>query len=150
MRPIVYHRLLVAIGCLVLAACSSISNYDQAAYEHATAVKVDTLAVMSKATDSYASHQREIAELQIALDKAYEYDRGRPINQTTMQMWDVLLKADSEHPDEGLWPRFLERWRNKGTLSPVFISDKKEHIATAFDAIIALESGKNRLSPAKP
>jgi hypothetical protein len=93
MRPIVYHRLLVAIGCLVLAACSSISNYDQAAYEHATAVKVDTLAVMSKATDSYASHQREIAELQIVLDKAYEYDRGRPINQTTMQMWDVLFKG---------------------------------------------------------
>jgi outer membrane murein-binding lipoprotein Lpp len=150
MRPIVYRRLLVALGSLVLAACSSISNYEQAAYEHATAAKVDTLAVMSKATDSYASHQREIAELQITLDKAYEYDRGRPINQTTMQMWDVLLKVDYQHPDEGLWPRFLESWRKNGTLSPVFISDKKEHIAAAFDTIIALESGKNRSSPAKP
>jgi hypothetical protein len=48
-------------------------------------------------------------------------------------MWDVLLKSDSEHP-EGLWPRFLERWRKAGTLSLTFISDKKEHIATAFDA----------------
>jgi hypothetical protein len=51
-------------------------------------------------------------------------------------MWDVLLKSDSEHPDKGLWPRFLERRRRSGTLSPTFISDKKEHIATDFDAMI--------------
>jgi hypothetical protein len=149
-RFIRHARLLVCLGCLTLAGCNTISNYDQAAYEHATSVKVDTLAAMSKATDSYASHQREIAEVQIALDKAYEYDRGRPTNQTTVQMWGVLLKTDSEHPDEGLWPRFLERWRKNGMLSPAFISDKKEHIAAAFDEIIALESGKNRSLPAKP
>jgi hypothetical protein len=46
---------------------------------------------MGKATDSYASHQREIGELQIALDKAYEYDRNRPLNEITVKMWDKLL-----------------------------------------------------------
>ena len=36
-----------------LASCSTISGYNQTAYEHVTDIKVDTLVVMGKATDSY-------------------------------------------------------------------------------------------------
>ena len=36
-----------------LTSCSTISGYDQTAYEHVTDIKVDTLVVMGKATDSY-------------------------------------------------------------------------------------------------
>jgi len=92
----------------------------------------------------YSSQTAKIESVNLQMQKAYEYDRGRPMNETTVQLWDVLLKTDPAHPENGLWPRFLERWRKNGTLSPVVISDKKEHIATAFNAIIALESGKNR------
>jgi hypothetical protein len=134
--------LLLAV--FLLASCSNIAFYDQAAYANAVDTKVQTLALMNLAVNPYSSQSAEIAGVNLQMQKAYEYDRGRPMNQTTLQMWDVLLKTDPEHPDEGLWPRFLERWRKSGTLSPVFISDKKEHLATAFDAIIALESGKNR------
>jgi hypothetical protein len=140
--------LLVAF--LLLTGCSNIAFYDQAAYAHAVDLKVDTLALMDLAVNSYSSQTTKIADVNLQMTKAYEYDRGRPINQTTVQMWDVLLKANSEQSDEGLWPRFLDRWRKSGALSPTFISDKREHIATAFDTIIALESGKNRSSPAKP
>src|SRR4029077_7964391 len=138
------------LAFLLLAGCSNIAFYDQAAYAHAVDLKVDTLALMDLAVNSYSSQTARIADVNRQMEKAYEYDRGRPINQTTVQMWDVLLKADSEHPDEGRWPRFLERWRKSGTLNPVLISDKKEHIAMAFDTIIALESGKNRSSSATP
>jgi hypothetical protein len=134
--------LLLAV--FLLASCSNIAFYDQAAYANAVDTKVQTLALMNLAVNPYSSQSAEIAGVNLQMQKAYEYDRGRPMNQTTLQMWDVLLKTDPEHPDEGLWPRFLERWRKSGTLSPVFISDKKEHITTAFNAIIALESGKNR------
>lgn len=43
----VLDGVVVAAG---LAACNTIATYDQAAYEHATAAKVDTLALMSKVT----------------------------------------------------------------------------------------------------
>src|SRR5437016_8139677 len=84
-------RNLIAIAaCFVLAACSLIAPYDRAAYEHATNAKVDTLTLMSKATGSYHDHEKEVDALITQLDKAYEYDRGRPINKLTVAQWDIL------------------------------------------------------------
>jgi hypothetical protein len=51
----------VPVFVLVVAfatGCSTISTYDQAAYEYATSAKVDTLALMDKATGSYSDHQK--------------------------------------------------------------------------------------------
>ena len=136
------RSLLLAF--FLLTGCINIAFYDQAAYANAVDLKVDTLALMELAVSPYSSQTAKIESVNLQMQKAYEYDRGRPMNETTLQLWDVLLKTDPAHPENGLWPRFLERWRKNGTLSPVVISDKKEHIATAFNAIIALESGKNR------
>jgi len=136
------RSLLLAF--FLLTGCTNIAFYDQAAYANAVDLKVDTLALMELAVSPYSSQTAKIESVNLQMQKAYEYDRGRPMNETTVQLWDVLLKTDPAHPENGLWPRFLERWRKNGTLSPVVISDKKEHIATAFNAIIALESGKNR------
>ena len=134
---------LVALpACLLLAACSLIAHYDQAAYEHATNAKVDTLALMSKATGSYDDHEKEVEALARQLDKAYEYDRGRKLNQITVAQWDIL-----RDPDHDLAGGFLKMWKAKGSVSPAFIAEKKKQIADAFDQIIQLESGKPR--PAK-
>jgi hypothetical protein len=132
------------LAFLLLTGCTNIAFYDQAAYANVVDLKVDTLALIELAVNPYSSQTAKIESVNLQMQKAYEYDRGRPRNETTVQMWDVLLKPDPAHPEDGLWPRFLERWRKSGTLSPVVISDKKEHITTAFNAIIALESGKNR------
>jgi hypothetical protein len=141
-----FRWFLPALLTLVFAGCASISSYDQAAYANVVALKIDTLALMDVATQPYESQRGQIAALERQMAKAYEYDRGRPLNQRTMQIWDVVVKTDPEHPENGIWPRFLERWRTKGTLSHDFIAAKKENIATAFDQIIGLESGKLRPS----
>jgi hypothetical protein len=133
-RSIFASALLVATALLV--ACSTISTYDQAAYEHATNAKVDTLALMDKATDSYSSHTKDITALNLELDKAYEYDKGRPLNQITMTSWDVLRGPN------GILNRFLTSWKTSGTLNSTFINDKKAHVGREFDDIIQLESGK--------
>jgi hypothetical protein len=144
MQTLLHRPFLLLLGCLLLASCSTIANYDQAAYEHATAVKVDTLVVMSKATDPYASHQREIAELQIALDKAYEYDRNRPLNDITVKMWDKL-----RDPQRDLLGGFLREWKEDGPLLPKYVQHKKQQIGEGFDTIIQLESGKIKPSEAE-
>ena len=136
-------RNFVAVSALaLLSACSLIAHYDQVAYEHATSAKVDTLALMDKATGSYDDHQKEIDALIIELNKAYEYDRGRSLNKITVAQWDVL-----RDPNRNLVGGFLKMWKAKGSLSTTFIAEKKLQITDAFDQIIALESGKPR--PAK-
>ena len=57
-----------------VTACSTISTYDQAAYEHVTSANADALALMGKATESYSAHAKEVETLNLTLQKAYEYD----------------------------------------------------------------------------
>src|SRR5438046_9181045 len=133
-------RNLTAIAaCSVLAACSLIAPYDRAAYEHATNAKVDTLALMSKATGGYDEHEKEVEALVRQLDKAYEYDRGRQLNKLTVAQWDIL-----RDPNRNLVGGFLKMWKAKGSLSEAYVIEKKRQIDEAFDQIIQIESGKLR------
>ena len=137
-------RNLVVVGALaLLCACSLIAHYDQVAYEHATSAKVDTLALMDKATGSYSDHQKDVDALVVELDKAYEYDRGRALNKITVTQWDIL-----RNPNGNLVGGFLKMWKAKGSLSATFVSEKKIQIGKAFDQIIALESGKQKSAAA--
>jgi hypothetical protein len=136
--------LLVVMLALATGACSTISYYDRAAYEHAVNAKVDTLALMDKATDSYEEHQKEIESLMTELDKAYEYDRGRPFNTITVAQWNIL-----RDPDRNLLGGFLTVWKARGALNSMFVAEKKGQIADAFDQIIQLESGKLKPSQVK-
>ena len=144
MKTIVSRNLVLISTCLLLPACSLIAHYDQAAYEHATSTKVDTLALIDKATGSYDDHQKEIDALVIEINKAYEYDRGRSLNKLTVTQWDVL-----RDPNRNLVGGFLKMWKAKGSLSATFIAEKKLQIADAFDQIIALEGGKQKPSEVK-
>ena len=138
-------RNLIAISAsLFLTGCTLIARYDQVAYEHATSAKVDTLALISKATASYDDHENEVEALVRQLDKAYEYDRGRQLNKLTVAQWDIL-----RGPNRDLVGGFLKMWKAKGSLSATFIAEKKKQIADAFDQIIQLESGKPKPAKAK-
>jgi hypothetical protein len=141
-RSIFAGALLVATA--LLSACSTISSYDQAAYANATSLKVDTVNLVGKATESYSAHTREISELTVNLDKAYEYDKGRPLNQKTLQLWEQLLVEKADDLDSGIYPRFLHLWQKQGAISPAAVTGKQQRIALAFDQIIGLESGKTK------
>ena len=135
-----YRVCVIAFSvCALLAGCTLIARYDRVAYEHATSAKVDTLALMQKATRSYSEHEKEVESLVLELDKAYEYDRGRQLNKITGAQWDVL-----RDPDRNLVGGFLKMWKAKETLSATFVAEKKRQVADAFDQIIQLESGKPR------
>jgi len=129
--------IAVIFACFFLGACSLIAPFDQVSYEHATSAKVDTLALMDKATGSYDEHKKDIDALNIELDKAYEYDRGRGLNKLTVAQWQIL-----RDPNSGLIGEFLSTWKARGSLAPVIVNEKKIQIGKAFDKIIALENGK--------
>lgn len=122
---------------LALAACSYIAPYSQFAYQQATSLKVDVLALMNKATEPYASHAADVSDLVTEVEKAYEYAKGRPKNELSAKQWQIL-----KDPDRHLLGGFLKRWKAESTLSPVFIKEAKGLVGDAFDTISGLESGK--------
>jgi len=92
---------------------------------------------MAKAIEPYTDHRSEVARFLIELDKAYEYERGRPLNTDTIKQWDIL-----RDPNRDLLGGFLKEWKESGRLLPVYVQRKEAQVSDAFDQIIQLESGK--------
>lgn len=136
-----YNRLrllFLVIPVIVWTGCtSSIALYSPVAYEQAVSLKVDALALMDKATESYADHQAGVEALLHQILIAQEYAKGRPKNEISVRQWEILMD-----PGKGLLGDVLARWKAEGSLNSVYLTEKKPYIAAAFDQIIGLESGK--------
>jgi hypothetical protein len=139
--PKVINRYWLAVSALVLtfAGCSTIAPYDQAAYEHATSTKAEAVLLMDRASTPYSQNTQQIDAVILDLNKAYEYDKGRPRNQITVQLWTKLLS-----PNGNLLGGFIRYWKTRGELHPAYIEEKKKDIEDAFDQIIQLEQGKEK------
>ena len=129
-------------AAIIISGCGNMQAvFSEQAYQQAVSLKVESLDVVSKATEEYSTHQTEITRLQSELQKAYQYALGRPNNDTTTRQWEILLD-----PERNLLGGFLARWEQKGSMSQVFIDENKRIISDAFDTIIELESGKRKPS----
>jgi len=143
-RPFSTGVLLVplALGMLALfaAACGpAISEFNARAYEQATSLKVEALALMDTATEPYADHASNVQQLKTDLQKAYEFAQGRPNNEISARQWRILID-----PDRELLGGFLADWKEESSFSDAFVKEKKRQVAAAFDTIIELESGKKK------
>lgn len=136
---VLFHGLLpLFLYIFISNGCTSlISPFNQAAYEYATSLKVEALALMDKATEPCSNHQEEINRFMIEVEKAYEYAKGRPKNEISAQQWERL-----KDPQKNLLGGFMKRWKEKETLKKTFIQEAKGIVSDAFDTIIGLESGK--------
>jgi hypothetical protein len=135
--------LLSAVFSLV-SACATISPFSEAAYERATSLKVESLALMELAAEPFEGHETKARDLALEVQKAYEFARGRPGNEISARQWEIL--AD---PGGNLLGGFLSRWEKESVLSKAFIAEAKSIVADAFDTIIGLESGKVKTSRVK-
>jgi len=134
-----HYKTFFSLIFLLITSCATISIFDQKAYENVVACKVDTLVLMSKATESYTVYKKELEELNKELDKAYEYDKNRRLNIITVQMWDKLRDPNSQ-----LLGGFLKEWSENDHLLKRYVAHKQNQIGQGFDIIIQLESNKLR------
>jgi hypothetical protein len=118
-------------------SCASISVFDQHAYTQTTSIKVDALNVMTLATEDYASYTQKVQDLEVSLQKVYEYEKNRPKNEFSIKLWNLLLNKEGH-----LLGGFIERWKKEGKLNAAFILNSKEQVSEAFDIIAGLESHK--------
>lgn len=122
---------------LMFYSCASISVFDQHAYTQTTSIKVDALNVMTLATEDYASYTQKVQDLEVSLQKVYEYEKNRPKNEFSIKLWNLLLNKEGH-----LLGGFIERWKKEGKLNAAFILNSKEQVSEAFDIIAGLESHK--------
>jgi len=131
--------LLAIFLSIISCETTSIALYDETAYSQIISLKVDSLSLIEKATESYSLHEAEVNALQKELQFAYEYARGRPKNEITAEQIFLLI-----NPEGYLLGGFFTRWESEGSLKRAFVENAKALIAEAFDQIIGLESGKIR------
>ena len=143
MRTPRINKYLAVLRVAALATASScapiISPFSQQAYQYATELKVESLKLMDRAELPFNENESRVEKLQVELEKAYEFARGRPRNEHSARQWEMILD-----PETNLLGGFLKRWKEAGSLSYPFISEAKRIVAEAFDAVIGLESGKIR------
>lgn len=130
----------------MLVACAPlIGPYSPVAYQNATSLKAETLALMDQATEPYAAHEASVEALRLEIDKAYEYVQGVPSNGVSARQWDTLRKTDG-----ALLGRFFSRWEEEGVLGAAFVAEFKAVVSDAFDEIICLEANKKEATRCQP
>jgi len=129
--------LLTLILSFFVNGCTTVMpKFDKVAYEKAVSLKVDALSLMEKGIEPYVDHEDEVNKLNLKIEKAYEYAKGKPKNKIITKQWSII-KDENRHQLGG----YLKRWKEKKTLSKVFINESKKTIAEGFDQVIGLESG---------
>lgn len=130
-------NLLLLVAIAVSGCAPSISQFNETAYQQAVQLKVQSLSLVDKATESYTEHVDKAETLQQDLKTAYEYAKGRPNNELSTRQWEIMID-----PERNLMGGLLKRWEKEDTLSRVFVREFRRVISDAFDTIIGLESGK--------
>ncbi|MBD3334090.1 MAG: hypothetical protein GF355_01075 [Candidatus Eisenbacteria bacterium] len=135
-------RLYLAVILVLLAgflpACTpKVPLYNERAYHYAIALKVESMALMGRAAEPFERYEERATKLELRLQEAYEYARGRPHNEIAAMQWEILID-----PEGHLIGGFLRKWETDTTLSKRFLQEMKLQVAEAFDTISGLENGR--------
>lgn len=129
--PIITFLIAITAGCINTA------TFDEEEYNKTLALKQETLDLIGKATEPYASHEAEVAELLQKLNSVYESSQARPNNKVSVKQWKLMLDEDAN-----LIAGFFARWKSEGTLNKFFIEEAKGVISKGFNTITDLEEAK--------
>lgn len=134
---------IILILAFATISCESTRTavFDQYSYQRTTELKVETSKLMDKATTPYSKNKVEIEALYLNIEKLAEYEKNKPDNQITFAMWTIL--TDQE---KNLLGGFFKRWKEKETLTPIFLEESKKQVLEAMDLLIQYEIKKDKQS----
>jgi hypothetical protein len=130
--------LLVVVGFL-LAACTSlpVGEYSLQAYENATTLKAETLALVAKSGQPFSANREAVEALSVKIDAAYEFAAGTSKDSPSALQWQLM-----RDPNVNLFGGFVRYWQKRGTLKPTMRQQTADQMSAAFDHIICLEANK--------
>lgn len=139
--PLSSPRILGPLGVILILlpgmGCAVTPAKDPVSLQNARSLKVESLALMDKATDPPTAHAAEIQSLRQKLQQALEHERQRgDRNAVSVQQWQLL-----QDPKGNLLGGFLHKWETEGVgRSPAFLAGAKQLVGDAFDEIIKVQS----------
>lgn len=137
-----YRVWLIMLLLGASTACVHLAGYDQRAYENATSLKAQTLALLDRSTlESFDDTRNSVNALRVELSAAYEYANGIQFNNEAAKNWRDLIGND-----DSMIQGWLSLWQSQGRLSAIFAGELRETIAEGFDLIICLEANKRELT----
>jgi len=143
--PIRSRRSFLPLLLSVLFLFSScIANrmvpFDASAFNMGKEIKTEALNLMGLAGQDYSASADKVTAFKNKLNDhiSYEESRGEK-NQTTVDMWKLLMK-----PDGNLLGGFLSKWKSDGKLNTVLVSQFKNEVSKNLDKIISLENKKSK------
>ncbi len=130
----------------LISSCNSLRTaaFDQYSYQKAIEIKIDSKNLIGKATTPYSDHLQEIGNLALEIEKIKEYEKNKINNEITYTMWKILTDKN-----KNLLVGFFKRWKDKKTLSPVFVSEAQKQIMETLDLLIQYEAKKDKESKGK-
>ncbi|KFF06435.1 hypothetical protein [Flavobacterium reichenbachii] len=142
MKHLKQMAFLIAISFAIISCTSTkTALFDHYSYQKTTEIKVNANQLMSKAVTPYSTHKVEVESLILEIEKLTEYEKNKPNNEITFEMWKVL--TDKE---KNLLAGFFKNWNEKGILSPVFMEESKKQVLDALDLLIQYEIKKDKQS----
>ncbi len=129
---IVIPVLFFMLGCVHL-----IANYDPITYKSLTDLKAETgLFLKNVAGDKpYSEYALKFADLQLTMEKVYEYEKGKKLNNDTIaQVTEIRNMIDG----------VITLYKNQNRLTPGYLKEKKEQLESAFDLAIRTENTKSK------
>ena len=136
--PVSNSKFGLLLVPLFLISCGSLmATFDQTSYSQVTSLKVDAIALINKSRESYISHLSDVSALQLELDKAIEYDKHRPKNEVTNEMWALM-----SNPNGNLLGGFLVKWKKDKQIDSVEVINIDTIVSRNFDRIAELEIKK--------
>jgi hypothetical protein len=139
MKKELFSAASILLFLYYFIGCTTSAIFNQRAYEQDVSTKVDALALMDKADQPYIQHADEIGQLELNIEKAYQYAKGLPNNDETVAQWEII-KDTTKNSLFG----FLKRWKEENKLNRAFIEGAKKNVSDGFDQVIELESGKRK------
>ncbi|WP_343697107.1 hypothetical protein [Flavobacterium sp.] len=144
MKPFISKYFIFLLTLLfLLNSCNSTRTalFDQYSYEKTIELKVETANLINKASTPYSCNKQEIENLRLKIEKLIEYEKNKPYNEISFEMWKAL--NDNER---NLLAGFFKDWEQKETESKSFIIESKNQILEAFDLLIQYEIKKDKES----
>ena len=128
---------LFLIFTLFVSCTPQISKFDNIAYENTISLKVESLYLMSKATNPYQLYENKVEQRKPEFEKTNEEYKQITVNDITAQKWGMI-----KNPGNNLFGSFLKRWEEKGMIPPFKGDEAIKLVSKTFGDIIELETNK--------
>ena len=87
------RSVVILIGALSISGCAFVSHYDSLSYKHLTDLKGETKVFFENCAKDGASGEtayNELADFKKKSSKAYEYEKGKILNDDTVAQLEII------------------------------------------------------------